>query len=202
MTRRSYLRMAASAVLLLLAIILSYRLWLPLFGRWLVVADPLQPAQAIVPLAGGRERVGHAAKLYNDGYADWFVATNPPVTVPGIDESYSDLVRRAALRDGVPEDRFLTIPELVYTTYDEARAIRRLAEERGWNSLIIVTSPYHTRRTRVIFGDVFRDSGIAIAVRPVEPDIYDGDAWWQDNDALRNTVLEYLKFIAHGLGYQ
>jgi uncharacterized SAM-binding protein YcdF (DUF218 family) len=137
---------ATLAALLLLGVILSFRLWLPFFGRWLVIADPLVPAQAIVPLAGGGERVNHAARLYKQGKAAWFVATNTPLDLPGIDHSYSDLVRRAALRGGVPEERFLVIPTLVYSTYEEALAIRRLAEMRGWDSLLIVTSPYHTRR--------------------------------------------------------
>ena len=86
---------ATLAALLLLGVILSFRLWLPFFGRWLVIADPLVPAQAIVPLAGGGERVNHAARLYKQGKAAWFVATNTPLDLPGIDHSYSDLVRRA-----------------------------------------------------------------------------------------------------------
>jgi uncharacterized SAM-binding protein YcdF (DUF218 family) len=157
---------ATLAALLLLGVILSFRLWLPFFGRWLVIADPLVPAQAIVPLAGGGERVNHAARLYKQGKAAWFV-----------------------------------IPTLVYSTYEEALAIRRLAEMRGWDSLLIVTSPYHTRRARTIFNGVFGDSGIGITVRPVDPDTYNGDKWWQDSNNARHTVLEYLKFVAHGIGY-
>ncbi len=200
-SQRSCLGAATLAALLLLGVILSFRLWLPFFGRWLVIADPLVPAQAIVPLAGGGERVNHAARLYKQGKAAWFVATNTPLDLPGIDHSYSDLVRRAALRGGVPEERFLVIPTLVYSTYEEALAIRRLAEMRGWDSLLIVTSPYHTRRARTIFNGVFGDSGIGITVRPVDPDTYNGDKWWQDSNNARHTVLEYLKFVAHGIGY-
>jgi uncharacterized SAM-binding protein YcdF (DUF218 family) len=39
-------------------------------GRWLVVEDPLDKAQAIVVLSGGMPmRAREAAKLYNAGYA-------------------------------------------------------------------------------------------------------------------------------------
>ena len=43
--------------------------WLPLPGRWLVVSDPLEPAAAVVALAGGTDRIIYAAELFNQGYA-------------------------------------------------------------------------------------------------------------------------------------
>ena len=78
-----------------------------------------------------------------------------------------DLVRRTALREGVPAARILVIPQLVHSTHEEALAIRHLAEARRWNGLLIITSPFHTRRARAIFSDVFRGSGITIRDRAV-----------------------------------
>ena len=63
-------RGAKAVVLVVIAItviLASRQLWLPLIGGFLVVADPLQPADALLPLAGGQERVVYAAKLFNQG---------------------------------------------------------------------------------------------------------------------------------------
>jgi hypothetical protein len=49
-----------AAILAMVAVILivaSHSLWLPSVGSFLIVTDPLQPADALVALAGGRERV-------------------------------------------------------------------------------------------------------------------------------------------------
>lgn len=37
------------------------------------------------------------------------------------------------------------------STRGEARAVARLARERGWRRILVVTSTYHVPRTRLIF---------------------------------------------------
>ena len=67
---------AVLAIVALVLIVVSHSLWLPSVGGFLMVADPLQEADAIVALAGGREHVIYGARLFSEGYARWFVATN------------------------------------------------------------------------------------------------------------------------------
>jgi len=183
--------------------ILAHSLWLPLAGRFLVVADPLQPADAVVPLGGGGVgRVAQAAALLKEGYATWLVATDAEIDLPGIRDSYSELVRREAQWQGVAPERILMAPGVVETTYEEALAVRALAQEQGWTSLLVVTDPYHTRRARLTFRDVFRGTGVAMAVRPVEETPYDPEAWWRSVDGLRETWTEYAKLALYLLGYR
>lgn len=183
--------------------ILAHGLWLPLAGRFLVIADPLQPADAAVPLGGGGVgRVAQAAALLKDGYATWLVATDADLDLPGIRGSYSELVRQEAEWQGVAAERILVAPGLVETTYEEALAVRALAKEQGWSSLLIVTDPYHTRRAYLTFSDVFRGTGISVAIRPVEEAEYDPDAWWRTTDGLRDTWTEYAKLTMYFLGYR
>ena len=87
-------------------------------------------------------------------------------------------------------------------TYEEAIAVQQLAQEQGWRSLIIVTDPHHTRRARMAFRDVFRDSGITVMVRPVNDSWYQADSWWQTRDGLRETWTEYLKLLLYVVGYR
>jgi len=191
-SRRTWL---VSALLVVAAAgLLARGLWLPTVGSFLVVADPLQPADAVVALSGGdRGRVDEAARVVLAGYGTWLVGTNYPLNLPGIRDDYDALVRQEAVWQGVPPERVLTAPEPVETTYDEARAVRRLALSRGWRSLIVVTDPYHTRRARRIFRDVLADTGITVAAHPVAGHWYQPETWWQSASSLRETWTEYLK---------
>ncbi len=177
-------------------------MWLPLVGEFLIVADPLQPADAVVPLAGERERVVYAAEVFRQGHASWFVATDMPHQVPGIRDTYAQLVRQEAVWRGVPADRILTVSATAQTTYQEAVALRQLSLERGWRILILVTSPYHTRRARLAFRDAFRDTGVTIIVRPVNPHWYAPETWWRTRDGLRETWTELLKLALYVVGYR
>lgn len=198
--RRSILLGIVAAII---ALVLARGLWLPLIGGFLIVADPLQPADAVVVLSGGeRERVVYAAGLFNEGYADWFVATNMKHDLPGVRVLYGELVRQEAIWQGVPQERILIAPGILETTYEEALAVRELAQEQGWSSLLLVTSPYHTRRAQIAFRDAFRDTGIAVIVRPVNGHWYRADSWWKSRDGLRETWTEYLKLLLYVIGYR
>jgi uncharacterized SAM-binding protein YcdF (DUF218 family) len=105
-----------------------------------------------------------------------------------------------AVWQGVPEERILRAPGTHETTYEEALAVRQLAEERGFRSLLVVSDPYHLRRARMCFRDALRATGVTVSVQPVNPSWYDPERWWQDNDSLRETWTEYLKLALYVVG--
>ena len=182
---------------------LTHALWLPAIGRFLVVSEPLAPADAILPLGGsGQTRTEAAARLYAQGLATWFVVTDMPLNMPGIRESYAGLMQREAVWNGVPAAFIVTAPGLHRTTYSEAQALRQLMTERGWRTLLIVTDPYHTRRARLAFRDAFRGFDLTVTVHALEGGWWDPNHWWQDTDSLRETWTEYLKLGLYVLGYK
>jgi uncharacterized SAM-binding protein YcdF (DUF218 family) len=188
---------------LALLVLVSSQLWLPFIGNFLVVSDPLQPADAIVVLGGGRrERVEYGAKLFTSKHAPWFVITNSPLDIPGIRAEYAELMKTEAVWQGVPEGHILVAPGMVETTYQEALAMRQLAEENGLRSLIIVTDPFHTRRARMAFQAAFRGTGITLIMQPVNESWYQSDSWWQTRDGLRETWIEYAKLLVYVVGYR
>lgn len=180
----------------------SYPLWLSRIGCFLLVADDLEPADAVVPLATGRERVRHAATLFRAGFARFFVATNPPHNLPGIDVSHAELVCSEAAAAGVPREQIRIAQQPVLTTFAEALAVRDLAVKEGWSSLLIVTSSYHTWRSRYIFRDVFRHTGIRIRVYPAANSGYHASTWWRRPDDLRTTWTEYVQILLYLAGYR
>jgi uncharacterized SAM-binding protein YcdF (DUF218 family) len=99
------------------------------------------PADAVVLFAGATERLDTAVELMENGAAPSLVIPN------GTDiEDAEDLCEGDASFEVV-----CPITDEV-TTAGEARAIGRIAGERGWSSLIAVTSVYHVHRATFLLG--------------------------------------------------
>ena len=174
--------------------------WLPPAGAYLIESDPLsQTADALVPLAGDRERIGFAARLYAAGWARELIVTDTYYSEGRL--SYAEAMRRLLISADVPAGNIHIAPGQASSTYAEAQNIRALAQGNGWNSIIVVTSPYHTHRARLVFADVFSGSGISITVRAVEPSWYTAASWWFTAAGRTATVQEYFKLLLRFAGY-
>lgn len=190
-------RFLASFVLvvaLLAAVIaLLHRPLLTAAGRFLIVADPLDAADVIVVLSGGRadERVGQAAMLYKQGLAP-LVLLSGGESLMGI--SVPELLHSQALAHGVPASALL-YERSSTSTAEQAHALRPLLEARGARRAIVVTSSYHTRRTRKLFRRAFAGSPVEIRVYPVQQDVFRPEDWWTRDQDTETVVLEYIKLI-------
>jgi uncharacterized SAM-binding protein YcdF (DUF218 family) len=99
------------------------------------------PADAVVLFAGATERLDTAVELMERGAAPSLVIPN------GTDiEDAEDLCE-----GGASFEVICPVTDEVTTT-GEAQAIGRLAGERGWSSLIAVTSVYHVHRATFLLG--------------------------------------------------
>jgi uncharacterized SAM-binding protein YcdF (DUF218 family) len=93
--------------------------------------------------------------------------------------------------------------ELVYLegsvdTRTDAQLSLAHCREEGLRKVLVVTSPYHSRRSRFVFDDIFAGSGIEPVVmssggygRLVPPD----GAWWRDRLTLETVWLEFGKIL-------
>lgn len=189
-------RLLLTLLVLTLALVLAYGARFPLLnavGRFLVVQDRLERADVIIVLSGGRgdERMRQAAELYQQGYA-------PLVLLSGGEEmagiSVPEMLRRQALALGIPADALLSEPDST-STGEQARYLRPLLEPRGVRRVIVVTSSYHSRRTRRLFRKGFEGSGIDIRVYPVQRDVFNPDGWWTREQDTETLVLEYIKLV-------
>jgi uncharacterized SAM-binding protein YcdF (DUF218 family) len=187
--------------MVLSSLYISRSYWLPGVGGFLIVTDPLRPVDALVTLAGDPERVAYGAALFNRGYTHDFIVTDMRINAPNSQGEYASWVRSRATQLGVPPDRQFVAPGTVATTYAEANSVRQLAVQRGWQSIMVVTSPFHTRRSRIIFREVFHGTGITIIIKPVDGSWYKADSWWLSRRGRRNTCLEYLKLVLYFVGY-
>lgn len=95
---------------------------------------------AIVALDGDRpRRVRAAITLAADGAAPVLVLVRGDAVAP-------ELVSAPEL----PFEVISVVPD-PSTTRGEARAVARLARERGWRRVVVVTSSYHVLRAQLIF---------------------------------------------------
>jgi uncharacterized SAM-binding protein YcdF (DUF218 family) len=186
---------AGMAALILAAALITFNLMLVALGGLLIIADPLEPAQVVVVLSGGSgDRIQEAARILQEKNASRLIITHPEPEPGG---ETTNLQRQEALNAGIPGGDILITGSHGNSTYAEALELRRFLEERGLVSALVVTDPFHSFRTRLIFREVFRGSGIDINVRPVRDHWYRSSTWWTTSEGWQATLSEYMKLFAY-----
>jgi uncharacterized SAM-binding protein YcdF (DUF218 family) len=207
--RRTRRLLARVSFLAFVIILLGAAAACPGAGRFLIIDEPLTPADALVILAGPRAvRWLEAVDLYREGMAPHLIispgiieAAEVEVRAKGIRyPAEADLVRDAMVQLGIPPTAISVLPSSVDNTADEAAQIKQVAIAQAWTNLIVVTSKYHTRRTRYAFEREFHGTGIRVQVRGSRYDRAKPDGWWRSRADLRYVVSELQKLAAYRLG--
>ncbi|MFU8827511.1 MAG: YdcF family protein [Brevefilum sp.] len=158
-------------------------------GAILIVADPIEPVDAIVILSGDSgDRLAMAADMLERGYAYNLVITNT-------DRTANRRLAREAQALGFDRERIFITDLAVDSTLDESRAVRQFAQDQGWSSFMVVTDPYHSFRTRLIFRRELRGSGITISVRPVVGHWFRSTTWFYQREGWQVVFLEIAKLF-------
>ena len=144
----------------------------------------------------------YATTLINEKYGKKLIFTETGNMDPENGGKISQSMSKDATEEGIRKGRQFFAGKDVQNTYDEAKAVLKLAVAHKWDSLIVVTDTFHSRRTKVMFSDVFKDSEIHLRVVPVDVDNYwyDPTFWWKDQASIRATVTEYGSLISYYLG--
>jgi len=160
----------------------------------LMVEDELQPADAIVILGDDNfkaDRATRAAELFQARWAPVVVASGRYIRSYA---SIADLMARDPAERGVAAEHVVPLRHTAGSTREEARAIGRLAHERRWRRLILVTSSYHSRRARYVFRDVL-GSEMDIRVAPAVDVSFDPHSWWQAREGRKLFLRESLAWL-------
>jgi len=183
------------------AVLLCALLFFLFVGRWLVVEDPLEKAQAIVVLSGRMPlRAMEAAKLYREGYAPkvWLThSAEPGASLKAMGVSYigEDVYNvQVLMHEGVPADAIhLLEPPIVNTADELAAASTALAGEKG-STVILVTSKVHTRRVRILWNRLAAGRGRAL-IRAASDDPFEPRRWWRTTGDALDVVREFLGIL-------
>jgi uncharacterized SAM-binding protein YcdF (DUF218 family) len=152
------------ALALSAAIVLLTGVAAPRAGVTLVRTHDIPAPQAILALGSHEwERLPAVAMLAHD-HPGAVVLLTQPVKATG-KNCHLCAERPAWLHAlGVERNRIVLLPRKVENTYDEALAARDFCQRSGTTRLLVVTSPYHTRRALATFRSVLDGSGAAVGV--------------------------------------
>ena len=194
--------LAAVPLLILMALLV------PRAGAWLVVADPLKKADAIIVLGGTMyERPLEAVDLLKEQWApriylfrelaDWgeveLIKRGTPYT------RAVDLQIDTMLKLGVPREALHVLDE-AGSTAEESQHVLELVTRERFSRVIIVTSKQHTRRARLVMRRRLAGTGAQVIVRPTRYDLAPVDRWWANRGTLRFTVFETQRLLGYWFG--
>src|SRR5207245_2722686 len=106
--------------------------------------------------------------------------------------------RRERVRRMCLEEKIIRVEPYVQDTFDELVHVGELAAEKHWKSLVIVTSNYHTRRTRFTAKYVFRRT-FEVTVVASKHGGLNRSGWWQNRRDVRTFLIEFEKLVAYTL---
>jgi len=197
-TRKTAGFRSRAALLVLLVLLAGALIAVRQAGHWLVREDPLSQAGVIVVLSGGMPyRAEGAAKVFRLGYAPEVWVSRPESPASDLQElgihyvGEEDYNREILTHQGVPDSAVRIFPEAVVNTAQEVEEIAREMRRTGKTSVIIVTSPQHTRRVKVLWKKIVGDEPKLI-VRAAAEDPFDAGHWWGNTRDALAVVREYL----------
>jgi uncharacterized SAM-binding protein YcdF (DUF218 family) len=183
------------AFVALLVLLFSLRQPLLRLAGWFwVVDEPAERADAILVLGDDNytgDRAAHAAELYREGLAPRVVASGRMLRP---NKGLADFIARDLEAHGVPSGSVVPLSSHAANTREEAEALRDLVVHRSWKKVIVVTSNYHTRRARFIFGRVF-PIGVTVHVSSASDSEFDPSRWWETRLGLKLFFSELLGYV-------
>jgi uncharacterized SAM-binding protein YcdF (DUF218 family) len=159
-----------------------------------IVNEPVAHADAILVLGDDNfyaDRATEAAQLFRQGVAPGVVASGRRLRPSA---GVSELIAHDLIERGVPKDRIERFAHDADNTREEAVALGRLATERAWKRVVVVTSNYHTRRARYIFIKVF-PSGVTVSVTSARDGDFDPEHWWERRKSVKDFLGELVGMV-------
>lgn len=158
-------------------------------GQFLVIQEPLEEVGVIHPLAGDKERILYGVSLYQQGYGELILFT-------GGDRSpfdpYMETIATYAQKQDIPQEAIRTAPAT--STFEESVALKRLTWQKSdVGKAMVVSSPFHMRRVKMIFNEVMPDD-VELVFRhvPWKESAYK-KRWWKTEDGILMVITEYIK---------
>jgi hypothetical protein len=176
------------------------------WGGYLLVGEDPLPAHAAGAVVlqgsflGERARLAGAVQLLQQGRVDRILLSVPhesywgqplfPLVQNFIERHYGQgIASRIDICDSSP---------VVDSTEQEARVLTHCIQERGWQSFVLVTSNYHTRRAGIIWRRVIREGHLPIdlSVHGVDDPEFHSAGWWRERRSAKTWLMEFVKLCS------
>jgi uncharacterized SAM-binding protein YcdF (DUF218 family) len=171
-------------------------------GNFLIIQDPLQPADVIHVVSGPDHRTYYSIQLFKQGYGKKLFFTGGwCADIQGI---HADRSKDQSMEQGIPEEMIGTDSYQVVSTYQEAERLKLWIDRTHGSvkSVIIVSDPHHMRRARWTYQQVLgKDIQLIMAPVPFDQTPYH-QRWWLDRMSINMVRDEYIKTIYYYLRYK
>lgn len=178
------------ALLLVLGGVCLYR-----SGQWLVAGDSFGKVPWAVVLSGeGRdgERSDAAVRLYLEGRIDTAIYSSVRVFK---DRHSGELTTGYMVGEGYPREKLFEFRHDAYSTQEEAALLIRQFRYQNLDTVLIITSSFHTARTRRIFRKLSQGYP-QVLVHPADLKDYDPSAWWSGRESRKIWLIEWMKTVS------
>ncbi len=151
-----------------------------------------ESAEAIVVLTGGKGRAEEGLKLLRQ--------TNSGILIlSGVHEDAD--IESIFIKSGITdnEKQRILLDKRSESTYENAVEVRRITEERGLKSIVLITAAYHAKRAFFIFRDVL-PRGTGIVMHSARTPNFDETRWWAGRGPML-VAAEFVKFYWYKARY-
>ena len=165
------------------------------------LSNPARQADAIVVFAGGvgesgqagggyQDRVRRALDLYQAGYATHVIFSS------GFRFAFreAEVMRDLAVANGA-DPGAITLEQAATNTHENIVFTHQILEQRGWRTVLLVSSPYHMRRAMLTWHRIAPD--ITVIPTPVEQSLFYLHERGATLDQVRGLAHEYAAIVAY-----
>ncbi|MEW6008516.1 MAG: ElyC/SanA/YdcF family protein [Candidatus Omnitrophota bacterium] len=137
---------------------------------------------------GYEERVQYGVQLYNKGYAEHLIFSS------GYKFIYEEpmLMKVLAVSLGVPQEAII-LEEKATNTYENVKFTDEILKEKKWDSILLVSSPYHMLRAGLVFKK--NAKGVKVSYAPILRSLYYDKKDGIKLRHIRGIIHEYLGII-------
>jgi uncharacterized SAM-binding protein YcdF (DUF218 family) len=140
-----------------------------------------------------QSRALDAIKFYNDGYgSDIFISSGREQTISDV-----GIIKLFLTGKGVPETSIHILEKYPNSTYQNVRMVKQMLDDNNINSILFITSPYHSRRA------VLTWKKNAPNIKIIAPEVLDTPSenlkWGISMDKMRVIVYEYAALVYNWL---
>ncbi len=163
------------------------------------IVDQPRSSDAIVVFAGGvgesglagegyKERVKQAVDLYHSRFARRLIFSS------GYAYAFqeADVMKALAVSLGVPADA-IVLEKRAGSTYENVKFVGDILNQHQWQSILLVSSPYHMRRASLVFHKFAPH--IQVTHTPVAQSLFYEHGWGASLSQVRGILQEYAAIV-------
>jgi uncharacterized SAM-binding protein YcdF (DUF218 family) len=168
---------------------------------WLDVGEAPRPADYVMVLPGGLEdRPFMAVAMMRAGMAQGVLTAETeidPSNQEGMSPASDAILQQILLLRGIRQDQIHVLPGRSNSTWTDALALRQFMQDHSQATIAIVTTNFHSRRSRWVFRRVLGADAQRVFFVTVPLERVDPKSWWKTEIGLVTYLSEYSKLVIY-----